>query len=97
MSAVPDLLKIGAIPSNLAMSVETGILDPVVQNDNFIRFNMKRSGFLHSNSKLVLSMNKKTTADWQKDNKHSMLPASVGIGSVVERVRLLFAYYLVIL
>ena len=89
MSAVPDLLKLGAIPSNLAMSVETGILDPVVQNDNFIRFNMKRSGFLHSNSKLVLSMNKKTTADWQKDNKHSMLPASVGIGSVIERVRLL--------
>ena len=89
MSAVPNLLKIGAIPSNLAMSVETGILDPVVQNDSFIRFNMKRSGFLHSNSKLVLSMNKKATADWQKDNKHSMLPASVGIGSVVERVRLL--------
>ena len=55
MSAVPDLLKIGAIPSNQQMSVETGILDPVVQNDKFIRFNMKRSGFLHSNSKLVLS------------------------------------------
>ena len=89
MSAVPDLMKIGALPSNLAMSVETGILDPVVQNDNFIRFNMKRSGFLHSNSKLVLSMSKKSVADWQKDNKHSLLPASVGIGSVIERVRLL--------
>jgi len=89
MSAVPDLLKIGAIPSNIAMTVETGILDPVVQNDNFIRFNMKRSGFLHSNSKLVLSMNKKDLATWQALNHHTMLPASVGIGSVIERVRLL--------
>ena len=89
MSAVPDLLKIGSIPSNLAMSVETGILDPVVQNDKFIRFNMKRSGFLHSNSKLVLSMNKKDTAAWQAGNLHSLLPLGVGIGSLIERVRLL--------
>ena len=89
MSAVPDLLKIGAIPSNLNMSVETGILDPVVQNDKFIRFNMKRSGFLHSNSKLVLSLSKNDIADWRQDNKHTMLPASVGVGSVIERVRLL--------
>ncbi len=89
MSAVPDLLKIGSIPSNLQMSVETGILDPVVQNDKFIRFNMKRSGFLHSNSKLVVSMSKKDVADWRQDSLHSMLPAGVGIGSIIERVRLL--------
>ena len=90
MSGIPDLLKIGSIPSNLAMSVETGILDPVVQSDSFIRFNMKRSGFLHSNSKLVLSL--AATGDdagWEAANKHWMLPASVGIGSVIERVRLL--------
>lgn len=89
MSAVPDLLKIGAIPSNLAMSVETGILDPVVQNDKFIRFNMKRSGFLHSNSKLVLSLSARGDDDWRQTDAHAFLPASVGIGSVIERVRLL--------
>lgn len=90
MSSIPDLLRIGSIPSNLAMSVETGILDPVVQNDSFIRFNMKRAGFLHSNSKLVLSL--AATGDdagWEAANKHWTLPASVGIGSVIERVRLL--------
>tara|TARA_R110000824_G_scaffold280101_5_gene468189 strand:- start:4099 stop:5496 length:1398 start_codon:yes stop_codon:yes gene_type:complete len=89
MSAIPDLLKIGAIPSNLAMSVETGILDPVVQNDNFIRFNMKRAGFLHSNSKLVLSLSAYGTAAWATNDRHAFLPPNVGIGSLIERVRLL--------
>ena len=89
MSAVPDLLKIGAIPSNIMMSVETGILDPVVQNDNFIRFNMKRSGFLHSNSKLVLSLSKLGLGNPFRDDYHTMFPASVGVGSLIQRVRLL--------
>ena len=90
MSGIPDLMKIGSIPSNLNMSVETGILDPVVQSNNFIRFNMKRAGFLHSNSKLVLSL-KKTDVDagWDNKNEHWMLPPTIGIGSVIERVRLL--------
>tara|TARA_R110000824_G_scaffold242320_2_gene430989 strand:+ start:2953 stop:4368 length:1416 start_codon:yes stop_codon:yes gene_type:complete len=94
MSAIPDLLRIGSIPSNLNMSVETGILDPVVQNDNFIRFNMKRAGFLHSNSKLVLSLSKNsataaaaTTA--LAAGQHTFFPPNVGVGSLIERVRLL--------
>jgi hypothetical protein len=89
MSAIPDLLKIGSIPSNLAMSVETGILDPVVQNDGFIRFNMKRAGFLHSNSKLVLSLKKSVHHDDPTKHTHWNYPASVGVGSLIERVRLL--------
>jgi len=89
MSAVPDLLKIGAIPSNQQMSVETGILDPVVQNDKFIRFNMKRSGFLHSNSKLVLSLSKLGLVRPESNDYHTMFPASVGVGSLIQRVRLL--------
>tara|TARA_R110000765_G_scaffold186138_1_gene291788 strand:- start:9328 stop:10782 length:1455 start_codon:yes stop_codon:yes gene_type:complete len=89
MSAIPDLLKIGSIPSNLAMSVETGILDPVVQNDGFIRFNMKRAGFLHSNSKLVLSLKKDAVANVPANHTHWNYPVSVGVGSLIERVRIL--------
>tara|TARA_R110002096_G_scaffold5834_1_gene26924 strand:- start:4360 stop:5868 length:1509 start_codon:yes stop_codon:yes gene_type:complete len=96
MSAIPDLLKIGAIPGNLAMSVETGILDPVVQNDSFVRFNMKRAGFLHSNSKIALSLKNDTLypnaaakATAQRNGQHYTLPQSVGVGSLIERVRLL--------
>ena len=37
-SQIPDLLKIGAIPTDTSMDVVTDILDPVVQNDNFVRF-----------------------------------------------------------
>ena len=89
MSAIPDLLRVGEIPSNLNMSVETGILDPVVQTPTFCRFNMKRAGFLHSNSKLALSLNKKTIENWQINGDHRFLPQSVGVGSLLERVRLL--------
>ena len=89
MSQIPDLLRVGAIPDNLNMSVETGILDPVVQNDNFVRFNMKRAGFLHSNSKLALSLNKKSVPNWETTGDHTFLPISVGVGSLIERVRLL--------
>jgi len=89
MSAIPDLLKLGSIPSNLAMTVETGILDPVVQSDNFVRFNMKRAGFLHSDSKLVLSLSAAGTAAWAANDRHAFFPPNVGVGSLIERVRLL--------
>ena len=89
MSQIPDLLRVGAIPDNLNMSVETGILDPVVQSDSFVRFNMKRAGFLHSNSKLALSLSKKTVPNWETTGDHTFLPMSVGVGSLIERVRLL--------
>ena len=89
MSAIPNLLKVGEIPSNLNMFVETSILDPVVQSDTFVRFNMKRAGFLHSNSKLALSLNKRTVANFGRDGDHTFLPVSVGVGSLISRVRLL--------
>ena len=53
---VPDLIRIGAIPTNLQMDIDTDILEPVVKSDSFIRYVLDKKGFLHSNSKLVFAM-----------------------------------------
>lgn len=34
-SKIPELMKIGQIPSDLSQDVDTEVLDPVVNNDNF--------------------------------------------------------------
>jgi len=79
-SQIPDLLKIGAIPTDTTMDVLTDILDPVVQNDTFIRFAFQNKGILHSMSKIKFGF---TNA-----NKNSCLPINVGLYSLIQRVRL---------
>jgi hypothetical protein len=53
VGAVPDLVKIGQIPTNTAIDIETDILDPVVHTDTFCRFQLQNKGILHSNSKII--------------------------------------------
>lgn len=79
-SQIPDLLKIGAIPSETDMDVLTDILDPVVHNDNYVRFAFQNKGILHSQSKLQLALTNVTG--------HScMLPLNTGIYNLIDRVR----------
>ncbi len=80
-SAIPDLVKIGTIPTNTAIDIETDILDPVVNTDTFCRFQFQNKGILHSHSKITLRFDKNSTRAWS--------PVNVGIHSVVERARLL--------
>ncbi len=80
-STIPDLVKIGQIPSNTAIDIETDILDPVVHSDTFCRFQFQNKGILHSNSKIVLRLDKNATT-----NGH--VPLNVGIHSVIERCAL---------
>ena len=40
---IPDLMKIGSIPSDLSQDMDTEVLDPVVQSDNFCRFVLRIS------------------------------------------------------
>ena len=62
VSNVPDLVKIGQIPTNTAIDIETDILDPVIQTDNatgngFVRFQLQNKGILHSHSKIIFRYN----------------------------------------
>ena len=59
---VPDLMRIGALPSNTQMDVETDILEPIVQSESFCRFRLQNKGILHSNSKLTFAVNANTGA-----------------------------------
>ncbi len=80
VSAIPDLVKIGQIPSNTAIDIETDILDPVVHNDSFCRFQFQNKGILHSNSKIILRLDKSAV--------RGFLPVGVGIFSLLQRVAL---------
>jgi len=77
---VPDLMKIGAVPTNTQMDVETDILEPVVQSETFCRFRLQNKGILHSNSKLTFSVVGGLTGT---DN--AFFPLNVGVHSLIER------------
>ena len=76
-STVPDLVKIGSIPSNTAIDIETDVLDPVVMNESICRFQLQNKGILHSHSKIVLRM--------ANNGEKSYLPIGVGIHSLIQR------------
>ena len=80
VSAIPDLVKIGQIPTNTAIDIETDILDPVVHTDSFCRFQFQNKGILHSNSKIVLRV--------KANASEGFLPLGVGIYSLLQRVSL---------
>ena len=78
-NAIPELIKIGSIDTNLTQEIETSIQEPVVADENIIRFSLHKRGFIHSNSKLVLSLNKSGEAN-------HYLPLNIGIGSLIKNV-----------
>lgn len=80
VSAIPDLVKIGQIPTNTAIDIETDILDPVVHTDKFCRFQFQNKGILHSNSKIVLRLSPNATGGF--------LPVGVGVYSLIQRCAL---------
>ena len=78
--AVPDLVRIGQIPTNTAIDIETDVLDPVVHTDKFCRFQLQNKGILHSNSKIVLRLAETASVGF--------LPVGVGIYSLIQRCAL---------
>ncbi len=76
---IPDLLKIGAMPSDTSMDVLTDILDPVVHNDGYVRFAFQNKGILHSQSKLQLAV---TGVD-----RKGVYPINIGVYNLIDRVR----------
>jgi len=83
-SNVPDLMKIGAVPTNTLMDVETDILEPVVQSETFCRFRLQNKGILHSNSKLTFAVNGGLTAAAPPDD-NAFFPLNVGVNSLIDR------------
>lgn len=88
MSAVPDLIKLSQIPVNYASMVETSLLEPVVNRDGtssgtgFCRFELERKGFLHSQSKLFVSLTPPA------GQPKAYFPLNIGAGSLIERATL---------
>lgn len=80
-SNVPDLVKIGSIPSNLQIDYDTTVYEPVTKSQTFIRFQIDNKGILHSNSKLTISMEAGIV-------ETSFFPFGVGVNSLIERATL---------
>tara|TARA_R110002049_G_scaffold210425_1_gene381296 strand:- start:3890 stop:5410 length:1521 start_codon:yes stop_codon:yes gene_type:complete len=84
MSLVPDLVKLNTIPVNYEQNIETDLIETSTFQEatnvatGFARFDLQQKGFLHSQSKLFLSLIPQT-------NARAYLPVNIGIGSVIDR------------
>ena len=83
MSQIPDLIKIGSIPGDMEMSVDSDILEPVVLSNNFCRFTLMNKGFMNSFSKIVLGLDALAT-----NGSRNTYPVNVGISALIERASL---------
>ena len=83
MSQIPDLIRIGSVPSDMEVSVDSDILEPVVSSNTFCRFTLLKKGFMNSFSKIAIGCNAVAGAD-----KHNTYPTNIGISALIERATL---------
>lgn len=83
---VPNFMRLGSVPVNYLQQVETDLLEPVVFNegngstvDGFVRFQLQNKGFLHSHSKIFMSLTPPA------DVSRAIFPPNVGVAKVVKR------------
>jgi len=83
---VPNFMRLGSVPVNYLQEVETDLLEPVVFQegsgstvDGFVRFQLQRKGFLHSHSKIFVSLTPPTAVT------RAIYPPNVGVGSVIKK------------
>jgi len=80
---IPDLMKIGQIPTSYGQTLTTDVIDPVTFSQKRVRFTLSRvAGFLHSNSKITLAVTPKT-------NTRSFYPLNIGVSSLIKSAQLL--------
>mgnify|MGYP003649343155 CR=1 FL=1 len=84
-SKIPNLMRIGEIPSDMQMDYDTIPEDPVVNTQTFTRFVLSNRGFLDSNSKVIVGVSANASATV---NALATLPAGVGAHALVDRVAL---------
>jgi len=85
--AIPDLVKIGTIPSDTAIDVATEILEPVSFSQDECRFVLTNKGILHSNSRLTFALDGNVLSD-RTPGQSAFFPANIGVASLLQRVRL---------
>ena len=79
---IPDLIKVGAIPSSYGQMLHTDVIDPVTFSQNRVRFTLQRvAGFLHSNSKVTLAVTPLTTST-------AFYPLNIGVSNLVRSAAL---------
>lgn len=88
-TTIPDLVKIGTIPTNTAIDVETSILEPVSFSQSQCHFVLANKGILHSNSRITFS----TEGDFGvltagASPGYATFPPGVGVHSLISRCRL---------
>ena len=82
---VPNFLMLDQIPVNYVQQLETDLLEPVVfsqgsaTSDGFARFTLQNKGFLHSHSKLFMSLKVTATNDGCFNAPH------IGIAQVIKK------------
>lgn len=81
MSDLPDALKPSIMKTVSTMSIETNILDPIIVNQNFVRFVLEKKGILDTGSVITFAL--QTTP-----GEKAFLPLRAGINSVVNRATL---------
>ena len=85
MSVVPDLLRLKNIPTNLQQNVETDLLETSTFQEatrttgGFARFDLQKKGWLHSHSKLFLSLIPKA------GEPIATFPPHIGVNSVIQK------------
>ena len=82
---IPNLMKLGSIPTDMQMDYDTGVLDPVINTQTFCRFVLDNKGFLNSFSKVVIAVDKNASATI---NALACLGAGVGVHGLIDRCAL---------
>lgn len=86
-NAIPDLVKIGTIPTDTAIDVATEILEPVSFSQSECRFVLTNKGILHSNSRLTFALDGNVLSN-RTVGQSAFFPANIGVASLLQRVRL---------
>ena len=82
---IPDLVRIGSVATDTAISVTTDILDPVIFSESEARFVLDNKGILHSNSRITFSTD---GAVGPTTDDRAFFPAGVGVHSLIQRAAL---------
>jgi hypothetical protein len=87
---IPEFMKLDQIPVDYVQQLETDLLEPVVQlegsatREGQCRFELQNKGFLHSHSKLFVSLIPSVNGNASA----AYLPQNIGIGSLIQSATL---------
>jgi len=82
-SNVPDLIKVGAIQTNMSMDVHSDVLDPIVCNQSNCRFVFQNKGYLSEGSRITLACEGNASIALG-----AFFPVNVGVHSLIRRATL---------